>query len=72
MVTNRDVVLLLLRNSIFKLLSKVLIDLFNSCCRLGGRGWLLEDRTGFTLDEGRFGVSKGGGLNAMVDSENSC
>ena len=62
---------LLLRNSIFKLLSKVLIDLFNSCCRLGGGGWLLGDGTGFTLDEGGFGVLKGRGLNAMVDGENS-
>ena len=64
--------LLLLRNSIFKLLSKVLIDLINSCCRLGGGRWLLGDGTGFMLDEGGFGVAKGGGLNAMVDGENSC
>ena len=29
----------------------------------------MGDGTGFTLDEGGFGVSKGGGLNAMVVSE---
>ena len=57
-----EMLLLLLQNSIFKLLSKVLIDLFNSCCRLGGGGWLLGDGTGFTLDEGGFGVSKWGGI----------
>ena len=33
-----EMLLLSLRNSIFRLLSKVLIDLFNSCCRLGGGG----------------------------------
>ena len=36
-----EFLLLLLRNSIFKLLSKVLIDFSISCCRLGGGGGLL-------------------------------
>jgi hypothetical protein len=40
-----EFLLLLLRNSIFKLLSKVLIDFSISCCRLGGGGGLLENRS---------------------------
>jgi hypothetical protein len=63
--------LLMLRNSIFKLLSKVLINFSISCCRLGGGGGLLEDGTGVLLDGVGVVAVKGGGLNNMVGSGNA-
>ena len=64
--------LLLLRNSIFRLLSKVLINLFNSCRRLGDGGWLMGEGTGVPVDGVGVVTVKGGGLDAMVDGENAC
>ena len=67
-----EMLLLLLRNLIFRLLSKVLIDLLTSYCRLGGGGWLIGDGTGVPLDEVEVVTVKGGGLNTMVGGENAC
>jgi hypothetical protein len=65
--------LLLLRTSIFKLLSKVsLIDFSISCHRLEGGGGLLEDGTGVPLDGVGVLAVKDDGLNDMVGSENAC
>ena len=58
--------LLLLRNSILKLLSKVWIDFSISCCRLSGGGGLLEDGTEVPLDGVGVIAVKGGGWNDMV------
>ena len=69
-VTNGDVAVVVAK-LVFKLLSMVLVDLSNSCCRLGG-GWLMGDGTGVPLDEGGFCIFKGGGLNTMVDGKNLC
>jgi hypothetical protein len=65
------VLLLMLRNSIFKLLSKILIDFSILCCRLGGGGGLLEDGTGVPLDGVGVVALKGGGLNIMVGGGNA-
>jgi hypothetical protein len=66
-----ELLLLMLRNSIFKLLSKILIDLSISCCRLGGGGGLLDDGTGVPLDGVGFVALEGGGLNIMVGGGNA-
>ena len=71
-ITSGFLLLLLVRNSIFKLLLKVLIDLSISCCRLGGGGGLLEDGTGVPLDRVGVVAVKGGGLNNMVGGGNAC
>ena len=66
-----EFLLLMLRNSIFKLLSKILIDLSISCCRLEGAGGLLEDGTGVPLAGVGVVAVKDGGLNDMVGGENA-
>ena len=66
-----EFLLLMLRNSIFKLLSKILIDFSISCCRLGGGGGLLEDGTGVPLDGVGVVALEGGGLNIMVGGGNA-
>ena len=62
---------MMLRNSIFKLLSKVLIDFSISCCRFGGGGGLLEDGTGVLLDGVGVVALEGGGLSIMVGGGNA-